>query len=152
MTLHLEALKNLQLNYGVFKYMRVAIPWVAELLQMYRKRIQDLLEATDFGNGVATPTTEQLRQGVWLLRERRSVLAKPETDESLSMVKDLACLMEENALFYPLIFDENARLWKDHRTLERMIQHVIPEGVPLTLDALMMEPSNEMTLETLKLH
>ncbi|TPX44242.1 hypothetical protein SeLEV6574_g04609 [Synchytrium endobioticum] len=150
--LHMEALKNLHLNYGPLQYDDVVIPWVAELLRKYGRRLQNLEEATDFGNWVAPcPTTEQLRQWVCLLQERRLKLAHPETHESISMVEKLALIIKNHA-FDHAAFGRYAPLWIDDHALEQMMPYVIPNDVLLTLDDLMMEPSEGMTLETLELY
>ncbi|TPX49367.1 hypothetical protein SeMB42_g01809 [Synchytrium endobioticum] len=103
-------------------------------------------------SGEAPPTTEQLRQWIWLLRERRFNLAELKTEESYDMVQNLASLEEENAYYIPPNHGRFAQLQMSDLTLNRMMTYVIPEGIPLIFDDLMKEPSRDMTPETLKFH
>ncbi|TPX49394.1 hypothetical protein SeMB42_g02616 [Synchytrium endobioticum] len=151
-----EALNNLNMQYLPFMHESVVIPLLAEPQQLYRDRFQDLAEETywetergEVSLPQAPPTEEQLLHWIWLLRERRSALAQQETLESQFMVDNLAHMMRKHTSYFePPDFE----LRIERPILKRMMRHVIPKAVPLTLRDLLRRPSKEMSLDTLKLH
>ncbi|TPX49356.1 hypothetical protein SeMB42_g01810 [Synchytrium endobioticum] len=103
-------------------------------------------------SGEAHPTTEQLRQWIWLLRERRFNLAEPETKESYDMVQDLARIMEERASFLVSWRTQQAYTTWLNAILEHLMPYVIPNEVGLTLRDLLKSPKDGMSLDTLICH
>ncbi|TPX39917.1 hypothetical protein SeLEV6574_g06927 [Synchytrium endobioticum] len=108
-----------------------------------------VMEATDFGNevvgdlgGASLPqahlTEEQLLQGIWLLRERRSQLAqralKWECDKLDSIIRTR---LKSDEFMAGVVADQ---IWRDS-VLKLMLPCVIPDEVGLTLADLMAKPT-----------
>ncbi|TPX54208.1 hypothetical protein SeMB42_g00432 [Synchytrium endobioticum] len=156
---HWQALENLQLCTGLRESMWFSVPWVESVQQQYTDKIISVMEATDLETWwgevslpQAPPTKDQLLHWIWLLRERRIQLAQPETLESQFMVDNLAHMMRKHTSYFEPLDFPSAELRIKRSTLQRMMQHVIPKAVPLTLDDLLKNSLDEMSLEMLKLH